>query len=237
MSALPKFGHFLSRQEIVRKRARHLQLSLWNNRNRIWKDNAPRTPIDSLQPGVAFRHEGYEVVSRDVLGEEWREGRRANVAGLLDRVNAKVYVSAQEPFVVQNFTLAHELGHALLHPHLDVRHREFPKDGPCFHRDREEVEADWFATEFLMPEKQVRLEFASRFGEGAFELNDETAFALCSSSVERILLRCRSQRDLSKLLAEAAAFGGVVFPPLAKRFSVSTKAMAIRLDELDLVSF
>jgi len=226
-----------SRQQIVRNRARFLQLAMWNERYGLWTHDVPESPIDVLQPGVALRLSGFDVETCDSLGEEWDRGLRGEVAALIDRDKSKVYVSAQYPFVVQNFTIAHELGHVILHPHIDVKHRELPKDGPGRKGDWEEQEADWFAAEFLMPEKQIRLEFARRFGPIPFHLTDDSAFALCNTSVDRILTRCRCPRDLSVLLADAITFGGASFLSLAKRFSVSSKAMKIRIDELQLVEF
>src|SRR5690606_33815534 len=110
-------------------------------------------------------------------------------------------------------------------------------DGPRGRSSWEEREADWFATEFLMPEKQVRKEFANRFGEAIFHLTDATAYALCGCSLEKVLLRCRSPRDLSKILADTPTYNGRTFPSMAGRFSVSSKAMAIRIDELRLSAF
>ena len=193
--------------------------------------------MDALQPAVALRLKGFNIESRYSLGEEWDQGLRSEVAAVIDRERKKVYISSRLPFVVQNFTIAHELGHVVLHPHIDVKHREFPKDGPGRQTDWEEREADWFATEFLMPEKQLRLEFARRFGVGPFRLTDDSAFALCRASVDKILRQCRSARDLSNCLGEARAFGDMQFRSLAERFSVSKKAMAIRIDELQLVDF
>ena len=53
---------------------------------------------------------------------------------------------------VQNFTAAHELGHAILHEQA-ILHRDIPVDsiGKRVVRDRVEIEADTFATYFLMP--------------------------------------------------------------------------------------
>lgn len=60
----------------------------------------------------------------------------------------------------QRFTIAHEIGHHILHAaspfHVDVRFRAFrlgpPKTGEV---DREEIEANVFAAELLMPEAFV----------------------------------------------------------------------------------
>ena len=225
------------RHEVVRANARFLQLELWNKRFDLWSRDVPESPIDILQPGVALMSRGFSVETRESLGEEWESGLRAEVAGIVDRERRTVYVSAKYPFVVQNFTLAHELAHVILHPHVDVKHRELPKDGPGRQKGWEEREADWFATAFLMPERQIRKEFSRRFAAAPFRLTDDSAFALCNSSVDKILKQIRLPRDLSKILSDATVFGGVSFPSLASRFAVSSKAMAIRLDELKLVDF
>lgn len=230
-------GCGLQRFEAIRANARFLQLELWNKRFDLWSQDVPENPIDALQPGVALSSRGFSVESRDSLGEEWENGLRAEVAAVVDRTARKVYVSARYPYVVQNFTLAHELAHVILHPHIDVKHREFPKDGPGRQRGWEEREADWFATQFLMPERQIRKEFFSRFCSLPFRLTDDSAFALCGSSVDRVLRQIRYPRDLSKILSDAITFGGMTFPSLASRFSVSSKAMAIRLDELELIDY
>lgn len=227
----------VSTQAAVRNRARFLQLSLWNRRHELWARDVPQSPIDVLQPAVALRLSGFTVETRDYLGEEWDQGTRAEVAAVIDRSEGKVFVSSRYPRTTQNFTIAHELGHVLLHPHIDVKHREMPKDGPGRQVDWEEREADWFASEFLMPEKQVRREFEKRFGPAPFCLTDDTAFGLCVASVEKVRRQCRSARDLSKCLAEATSFAGYEFHSLARRFSVSPKAMSIRIDELNLVEF
>jgi hypothetical protein len=237
MNAILKKNFSATRQQIVRNRARFLQLALWNRRSELWAQDVPETPIDVLQPAVALKLNGFNIESRYSLGEEWDRGLRAEVAAMIDRGEQKVYVSSRYPFVVQNFTIAHELGHVVLHPHIDVKHRELPKDGPGRQNDWEEREADWFATEFLMPEKQVRLEFQRRFGSMPFRLTDDSAYALCNASVDRVMRQWRCARDFSKCLADAAAFGEHEFLSLAKQFSVSSKAMAIRIDELQLVDF
>lgn len=236
MSAVIKENFSQSRQKLIQIRARYLQLELWNQRHELWGNASDMTPIDVLQPGVATRLQGFKMESRDFIGNVWDRGRHVEVAGQLDRTNRTVLISSRYPRAVQNFTSAHELGHLLLHPNLDIMHRELPLDGPGQQRSWEEREADWFASEFLMPEKQLRKEFALRFGAGKFHLTDDTAFALCQASVSSVMLRCRCVRDISFLLAEANAFGGVSFASLAKLFNVSSKAMAIRLDQLVLVA-
>ena len=74
-----------------------------------------------------------------------------------------VQVSKQFPQETQNFTAAHELGHAILHKQT-VLHRDRPLDGSSnTPRIREEMQADKFATFFLMPSKLVEDIFFEMF--------------------------------------------------------------------------
>ena len=85
-----------------------------------------------------------------------------------------------------------------------------------------------------MPEKQVRLAFRDMFLTDCFELSEDTAFALNAGSLDSLRDRCRTLRDLSRILAGATQYNGVHFNPLARQFGISVEAMAIRLEELDL---
>ncbi len=63
--------------------------------------------------------------------------------------------------VRQRFTIAHELGHLLIHryltPHADGRYQvRFRNEKSASGSVREEIEANQFAAELLMPERDVR---------------------------------------------------------------------------------
>ncbi|WP_243853179.1 ImmA/IrrE family metallo-endopeptidase [Luteibacter anthropi] len=129
------------------------------------------------------------------------------------------------------FTLAHELGHAVLHP-----------EGGGIHRDRSgsstspaEVEADFSAIHFLMPERLVRERFEDPFGTAPFVLNDETAFALRMKNLDIAEERFPTERSLSRHLAGLEQYDTRHFPSLASIFGVSLTTMAIRLEELGLL--
>jgi Zn-dependent peptidase ImmA (M78 family) len=98
-----------------------------------------------------------------------------------------------------------------------------------------EAEADLFASYFLLPEKPLRKAFEQKFLTQRFVLDDDTAFALNSKSLNFVRSRCRTLRDLTRILADAEYYNGVRFDSLAKQFRVSIDAMAIRLEELGLV--
>ena len=113
-----------------------------------------------------------------------------------------VVVNAGHAKVRQRFTLAHELGHILLHkyttPHADGRVRvRFRDDNSSRGSDYEEIEANRFAAELLMPERMIR-SLAARIN---FDLADE-------------------QDDSSAVFAMVQ---------LASRFEVSVQALSLRI--------
>jgi Zn-dependent peptidase ImmA (M78 family) len=102
-------------------------------------------------------------------------------------------------------------------------------------REPRETEADLFASFFLLPEKPVREAFKQKFLTELFVLNEGTAFALGSKDLESLQSRCRTLRDLARVLANAERYNGAHFHSLASQFRVSAEAMAIRIEELGLV--
>ena len=114
--------------------------------------------------------EGVEVETTD-FGDE--------ISGLLVRegMRAIIGVNATQALTRQRFTVAHELGHYLLHPH--GRDLYVDKDFVVHFRDSnsskgfdsQEVEANHFAAELLMPNDRVVREFV----ENQFDIDDEAA--------------------------------------------------------------
>ena len=80
-------------------------------------------------------------------------------AGAIDHANRVVYVNKADPPVRRRFTMAHEIGHAVLHPGEDILDFRRNIDGP---RDPKEIEANKFAAELLMPEDEFRRAWAVR---------------------------------------------------------------------------
>lgn len=230
----PKGARF-SNTEIERI-ARTLQREMWVNREEIWTDEIPSDPIELLKPSVALSVVGYDFELRDSLGQIPIAGQMIEAAGIIDDTEECVQVSHHFPLETQNFTAAHELGHALMH-HARGLHRDRALDGASRSgsRDIVEIEADKFATFFLMPEKVVRARFRARFNTECFMLDDDTAFALTSGSLANLEKRCSGLRDLSRMLASAEQYAGRHFYSIATQFQVSIEAMAIRIEELKLV--
>lgn len=213
-----------------------LHARLWKDRALLWDGAAPTDPIDILDPAVALHLVGYGYELEEGFAPHHSDGGLVEIAGFIDGISKTVHISRQFPLSVQTFTAAHELGHAMLHPTMGGIHRDRPLDRLSLSRDSVELEADKFATYFLMPGKLVRARFAGLFGTERLELSEETAFALSCTSLHEFQAKYRTRRDLARLLASTASYNGRNFASLATQFRVSTEAIAIRLEELALLA-
>ena len=79
-----------------------------------------------------------------------------NVAGALDRLTNTIFISENDSFSRQAFTIAHEIGHFILHHNVekDVLYRTEILMIDQQNKE-EEQEANWFATALLMPKALV----------------------------------------------------------------------------------
>lgn len=220
----------------LQQKAKELHREIWLNKSKIWGDAAPSDPVEMLDPSIALHLIGYDYDLEETLGQHRSNGRLIEVAGIIDNTSKRVFISRQFPNNVRIFTAAHELGHAVLHEARGL-HRDKPLDGATLSRDSIEFEADKFATYFLMPEKLVRARFANIFATDCFTVNEETVFALSRISLNDFQKKCKALRDLSRILACAEYYNGLRFISLANQFRVSIEAMAIRLEELELLDF
>lgn len=228
-------GISAQRRRAIAEQVRFLQLSLLNEYHQEFGVQ-PNDPLEVISPVAALTSRGYKLIQGD-LGQDFIEGRLLEVAGYIDAKSKHVAISTKISREEQFFTAAHELGHAILHPNRHGLHRDRPIKGPCARKDVLEVEADYFASCFLMPEKQVRRHFEWNFLSDRFEINNETAYALCGTDVIGLRSKVKSERALTRVLSECIHFNGNRLASLKSIFGVSTEAMAIRLEELELVVF
>ena len=214
--------------------ARRLHVELWNRRKEIWPARKDVSPSEILDPSTALISIGYSVDVAESLGQY--SGELFEVAGIIDNSNLNVQISRRFSSEIRRFTIAHELGHATLHSSSGL-HRDRALDGASGSgpRPSREAEADLFASYFLLPEKPLREAFERAFLTQRFALTEERAFALTSKTLDYVQRRCRTTRDLARMLASAEYYNGVYFDSWARRFGVSIEAMAIRLEELGLI--
>lgn len=119
-----------------------------------------------------------------------------------------IVVNAANALVRQRFTIAHELGHALLHrfaaPHADTSFKVRFRDATSSKGNtREEIEANQFAAELLMPAHLLLTELERIQGEITFDYVEEM------------------DAKATKLLAK-----------LARKFEVSVQALSFRIANL-----
>ena len=71
----------------------------------------------------------------------------------------------------------------------------------------------------------------------AFEINEDNAFKFGGRSSTDLRREFKNIRALSRKLASTERFDSINFTPLNILFNVSIEAMAIRLEELGLVTY
>ncbi|QBG86651.1 ImmA/IrrE family metallo-endopeptidase [Xanthomonas oryzae] len=219
--------------ESIEAQAKELQRAIWKKRTDLGLSQNVH-PIDVLDPQLAAELLGFDLTLHSSLGEMASGRRRVSVAGLIDQSARSIKIATDADPRVMRFTAAHEIGHAILHPDQTGLHRDQPLNGVRQARIRTELEADKFATYFLLPEKLLTEEFKSRF-LGVFALDEQTAFALLSKPIFEVIEALPTLRDVSRRLASSTYYNGSHFVSLSESFGVSIEAMAIRLEELKLV--
>ena len=220
----------------IEKLVTEIQNATWQYRDSIWKKDVPERPFEILNPKVLLKRLGYQYQQSPELGHYVGESGAFEIAGIIDSENKHVAISEKFSGETMSFTIAHELGHAILHPN-QVLHRDRPMDGSVASspRDFKELQADKFASFFLMPRKLVIQQFQTVFTTNKFEINQKTALAL-GIRVRELRAKCKNIRDLSRIIASTEFYNDRPFKSLAKQFKVSVETMAIRLEELDLIS-
>lgn len=147
-----------------------------------------------------------------------------------------IAVSDAQPPRTRRFTLAHELGHAVLHAGLQ-HHREIPIHGLTEPREpveRQEREANHFAGVYLVPTKQLRRAFKTQFGVDSLKLTDIVAQDLLGAGFMALMNAPYDSLMFERVIAQALRFGGRQFDSLANLFQVSPTTLAIRLRDCGL---
>jgi len=208
---------------------------LWDFRDLLWERDVPQFQHEVVKPEIIFEKVlGYKFGYAS-LGYHENDGVAFQVAGQISKGEKVVVISKDLSGEVRNFTAAHELGHAFLHKGMTVLHRDRPLDGSGNGlKDVREIQADKFASCFLMPANNVRVVFQTIFAMEKFMINQNTLFFLGFKSISEFRNRYRSPRSLSRFIAK---YQGKTYRPIHQLFQVSVEAMAIRLEELDLVRY
>lgn len=222
----------------IEKGISDFQNLVWHYKDIIWT-NPPQEPRDILDPKLIFKDVlCYDYVTREEFGVPDDAGNVVEIAGLINQANRLVVISDKFPEPIRRFTGAHELAHALFH-NQQIQHRDLPLDnsGPYRLRAFDEKVADKGATYFLMPKKDVIKQFLLRFRISSLSINEETSFNLTRGNVSDLKRECKNLRQFSRKLSSVESYDGQRFESLAQRFNVSVQAMAIRLEQLNLLEY
>ncbi|GHB53898.1 cyclodeaminase/cyclohydrolase family protein [Mongoliitalea lutea] len=229
------FGNSRLKDSDIETLARRIQNALWTYQDLIWPTGSPINLLGILKPEKVIQLLKFAFHKVDTLGvNESNE----EIAGIINNQDFTIHISLMYAPEVVNFTTAHELGHALLHDQIEL-HRDIPLDGSEIAKNRSIVErqADKFAAYFLMPSKTVKQLFQEFFQTEQFQINENTSRMLANCSPAELRKTIRDQRDLSRLIAKCEFYNIRPFRSLSKIFNVSVEAMAIRLEELDLIKY
>lgn len=220
----------------IENEARRLQYEIWTRRDVRYPLGVPDIPT-LFDPRNVADHCGLYYETRDRLDTDYCGGGEA--AGIWQRDRSTVLISTARRFSyeTQRFTAGHEIGHFILHPSVGDRtlHREFAIAGPRSSRSPIEQEADYFSACLLIPRKAVISEFEARFTKQPLVLTETVAYHLKADAAS-LFSQPRGSLLFAQAVARAEQFDRQRFTSLAQYFGVSPQAMAIRLEELELVS-
>lgn len=218
----------LTRSEVSERVRAHL-LDRWASLAGTIANRSERIRA-AIDPVAGARSLGYTVNFVPSLSDRVHGNKGGHVAGQFDPELREIWIAEDHSGETRLFTAAHELGHAILHPECGL-HRDRASRFLEGRRSQVELEADWFATELLMPPKLVICASNERFGDVS-SLEADCFRALLGDPRYSAI---QGRREFSIALASTGRFNGRVFPPLHAEFGVSSFAMAIRLEELNLI--
>lgn len=229
------FGDLLKNGVLTNDRiemaARQLAHSIYKARHSLFPEGIPDDPVELLDPKVAFHLLGYKFEELDSMGEI-ESG--IDVAGIIDQDNKLVSISKRFSPIIRNFTAAHEIGHVLMHKQSGL-HRDRPIDsGAGVKRDEIERQADYFAACFLMPKKLLEERFFQRFAN-VLDSRESLAFLFNRNDNPKVEKQLSTKRGFARAFAGISSINGHAVMSLAEQFKVSVEAMAIRLEQLELV--
>ncbi|GAA5116996.1 ImmA/IrrE family metallo-endopeptidase [Luteolibacter yonseiensis] len=100
-------------------------------------------------------------IARALGYEPYKFEGSGDVSGLVDYENKRIYINGNESPQRQRFTLAHEIGHAVLHPGQRIVDYRRNIDAPNTPVERE---ANQFASELIMPRERFKSAWRERGG-------------------------------------------------------------------------
>jgi len=184
----------------------------------------PPIPVEEIATGVL----GLKLVEKPLLED---------LSGELVFVDKVLVVNRRHTASRRRFTVAHEIGHWVLHVQITG---DLVSCGKASN-ERMEIEANAFAASILMPKRLVYVSLLDALNAGrtddalgwariALRRNDDGYLHVFNSLLYRLLLggEAASAAKRAELVAD-------VVPSLALLFRVSREAMTLRLKKLGLL--
>lgn len=231
----------VAREKLAEEKARHLLYRYWRQEQaRLGRniDPANLLPIDVA--AIARNTLSIDVLdSWNVSSDLTSPSSRTNLAGFVDGRRRKIVVARELPSEVKRFTIAHEIGHLLMHPNR-LQFREDPRTDIALRGGQKsplEYQADSFAGFLTIPRKIVTDKYERMFGipiDGA-KLTENQAYAVLGEKGILSVIANLSALDLAKLVAEAISLVYGEPRTLSEVFGVSSTAMGIQLLRVGLV--
>jgi hypothetical protein len=222
-------------QNPIRMKARELTIEFWKAEQARQHKKLSARELLPIEPRRVLATLGLRLTELEEIGSIGN----TEIAGILERTTKSVTIARRFRPEIVRFTLAHEIGHYVLHPDI-MNLRESPLTDDAI-RDRtkapSEREANLFAAELLMPSKVLRGVFADLHGDpvDGTQLDDNRAFYLSGGELSLSAIGRLSSLDRAKLVASSSPFHSADGRCLAEIFAVSATAMAIQLRDLGLV--
>lgn len=224
--------------ESIEKVVSEMQNTMWKYKKAIWINDTPESPVQAIDPIKTLSLLGYKYEARTTLGQYFVKGKEVETAGVTDKNHEIVAISEQFPPQTRYFTLCHELGHVVLHKKQRI-YRDGPIEGSFSKKEQdwEEKQANTFATCFSMPRNIVISEFTKIYNTNKLVIDEDSMFRLNQGTVANFRKKHKTLRGFSLFIAGAEFYNHESFASISKIFGVSKLAMAIRLEELDLLEF
>ena len=105
--------------------------------------------------------------------EDWESARETGSMEVRGPQDFVINLSPLSGGTRARFTIAHELGHYILHSNLGARPLKICRDG----EGRLEWEANWFAAGFLMPAREMREKMAEGLGDAELAVHFDVSEA------------------------------------------------------------
>lgn len=148
------------------------------------------------RPGTDLRPIVEKLGGRLEYKDFWRDPSDSGSMDVWGESNFCIYLSTDTSEIRDRFTIAHELGHYVVHFLWPRHHKGRDIEAMTAGRygsDRIEWEANWFAAAFLMPEKEFRAKM-DEFGGDLISVADYFAVSVSAAEVRAKALNLGHER-------------------------------------------